>query len=98
MKKDNKSGIGFKFLIGILSAELLILLSILAFILLQPDNIVQDGGVLSIAIIISIVMLAIIIYLMTSIIFNPMKALLKSFESATNGDLTVRAVVKSYNE
>lgn len=98
MKKDNKSGIGFKFLIGILSAELLILLSILAFILLQPDNIVQDGGILSIAIIISIVMLAIIIYLMTSIIFNPMKALLKSFESATNGDLTVRAVVKSYNE
>ena len=104
MKKNIKTGVGFKYLIGILSGEFLILLSILAFIFWQANNIAQDAlmvdfqGMLSIAIIIAIVMLVIVIYLMTSIIFKPMRALLKSFESAMNGDLTVRAAVKSYNE
>lgn len=98
MREDIKKGIGFKFLIGTLSVEFLVLLSILGFIFFHGNNIAPDGGILSIAMIIAIAMLVIVIYLITRIIFKPMRALLKSFESAANGDLTVRAAVESQNE
>ncbi|MEA4849542.1 MAG: methyl-accepting chemotaxis protein [Clostridiaceae bacterium] len=100
MKKMFKAGIGIKFLLGILSVVSLILLSVLSLIFLQAKNIMPGGlvGVFSIAIIIAIVLLFIVIYLMASVILRPIPALLKSFESAMNGDLTVKAAVKSNNE
>lgn len=51
-----------------------------------------------VSIIVALVLLSVVIYIISSIILKPIPILLKSFEAAMHGDLTVRADVKAKDE
>lgn len=61
-------------------------------------ELVKFQGMFTIAIIVALLLLFAVVYLIAGMILRPIPALLKAFEGAMNGDLTVRAKVSTKDE